>query len=224
MGVRWQLEILAHRGVSGIHLSRAISDICDIRQIRVFLVLRYISPLATSRPAVRPWMVRSSSARRKNLVLMGDKRTELRPCLFSIVLRTSIHTAIARLRWGATSICGLRAARVERELAALFVSQSIPQTSAFRRELEALAREPREGAPFGGRGTCGWLTGANQVHPSPGPPDGAICGGAPLSATPRPTSRVGVDAGSSTVVIALSKGSFSHLSPKGLNARPITRG
>ena len=72
----------------------ARSDICDIRQIRVFLVLRYISPLATSRPAVRPWMVRSSSARRKNLVLMGDKRTELRPCLFSIVLRTSIHTAI----------------------------------------------------------------------------------------------------------------------------------
>ena len=30
-------------------------------QIRVFLVLRYISPLATSRSAVRPWMVRWSS-------------------------------------------------------------------------------------------------------------------------------------------------------------------
>ena len=33
----------------------------DNRQIRVFLVLRYISPLATSRSAVRPWMVRWSS-------------------------------------------------------------------------------------------------------------------------------------------------------------------
>ena len=32
------------------------------RQSRVFLVLRYISPLATSRSAVRPWMVRWSSA------------------------------------------------------------------------------------------------------------------------------------------------------------------
>ena len=31
------------------------------RQSRVFLVLRYISPLATSRSAVRPWMVRWSS-------------------------------------------------------------------------------------------------------------------------------------------------------------------
>ena len=34
----------------------------DNRQIRVFLVLRYISPLATSRSAVRPGMVRWSSA------------------------------------------------------------------------------------------------------------------------------------------------------------------
>ena len=32
------------------------------RQIRVFLVLRYISPLTTSRSTVRPWMVRWSSA------------------------------------------------------------------------------------------------------------------------------------------------------------------
>ena len=34
---------------------------CDNRQIRVFLVLRYISPLTTSRSTVRPWMVRWSS-------------------------------------------------------------------------------------------------------------------------------------------------------------------
>jgi len=37
-------------------------ELVDIRQLRVFLVLRYISPLATSRSAVRPWMVRWSSA------------------------------------------------------------------------------------------------------------------------------------------------------------------
>ena len=39
----------------------AVRRMGDNRQIRVFLVLRYISPLATSRSAVRPWMVRWSS-------------------------------------------------------------------------------------------------------------------------------------------------------------------
>ena len=40
----------------------AAVNVPDIRQIRAFLVLRYISPVVTSRLAVRPWMVRRSSA------------------------------------------------------------------------------------------------------------------------------------------------------------------
>ena len=39
-----------------------MQEAADNRQIRVFLVLRYISPLTTSRSTVRPWMVRWSSA------------------------------------------------------------------------------------------------------------------------------------------------------------------
>ena len=45
----------------GPALGGADLTFCDNRQIRVFLVLRYIFPLATSRSAVRPWMVRWSS-------------------------------------------------------------------------------------------------------------------------------------------------------------------